>query len=208
MKTCRAAACWAGGETVVGALGAVGDGPLDAAGPFIVGQGESVPGPAAPGLVQGVRQQRQHPRAGDPGLAGAHLGQQHLDQVVIDPGACLLGGLGDGHPQLPLGHRRHQIAVLDRVGQLRVVGAAGLEIGAHPQHDQRRRYLIRPVPGAGGRVQGGDERLPLPLIGALGKHLLELVDHQQQPLPLIRSRRRPSGSRPAPAAARGRPGGR
>ena len=166
---------------VVGALGAVGDGPFDAAGAFIVGQGERLAGPGPPGLVQGVRQQRQHPRAHDPRLAGAHVGQQDLDQVVVDPGACRLGRFGDGHPQLPLGHRRHQVAVLDRVGQLRVVRAAGLEISAHPQHDQRCGCVIRPVPDAGGRVQGGDERPALLLICALGEHLLELVDHQQQP---------------------------
>jgi hypothetical protein len=37
------------------------------------------------------------------------------------------------------------------------------------------------MPGGGGRMQRGDERPPLPLIGALGEQLLELVDHQQQP---------------------------
>ena len=116
-----------------------------------------------------------------PGWPGAHLGQQHLDQVVIDAGACLLGRFGDRHPQLPPGHRGDQVPVLDRAGQLRVVRAPGLEVGAHAQHDQRRWCLIWAVPGGGGRVQGGDERLPLPLIGALGEQLLELVDHQQQP---------------------------
>ena len=52
-----------GGEAIVGPLRAFGDGPFDTAGPFIVGEGENVPGTAAPGLVKGVRQQRQHPRA-------------------------------------------------------------------------------------------------------------------------------------------------
>ena len=103
---------------VVGALGAVGDGPFDAAGALIVRQGQDLPGPGSPGLVKSVRQQRQHTRPGGPGLAGPHLGQQDLDQVVVDARACRLGRLGDGHPQLPLGHRRHQVAVLDRVGQL------------------------------------------------------------------------------------------
>ena len=64
----------AGGESVVGALGAARDGAFDAAGARIVGQGDSLPGPAAPGLVQGVRQQWQYPRAGDCWLAGARLG--------------------------------------------------------------------------------------------------------------------------------------
>ena len=60
----------AGGEMVVGALGAVGDGPFDAAGAFVVGQGERLPGPGPPGLVQGVRQQRQHSRAQRPRAGG------------------------------------------------------------------------------------------------------------------------------------------
>ena len=170
-----------GGQTLIGALGAGGDRAVDAAGAFIVGQGEHLPGPGPPRLVKGVRQQRQHPRAEGPGLAGAHLGQQDLDQVVIDAGVCLLGWFGDGHPQLPPGHRRDQVPVLHRVGQLRVVRAPGLEVSAHTQHHQRRRGLIRPVPGGGGRMQGGDERPPLALICALGEQLLELVDHQQQP---------------------------
>ena len=70
---------------------------------------------------------------------------------------------------------------MDRPGQLRVVGAAGLEIGPHPQHHQRRRGLIGAVPGGGGRVQREDERPPLPLLGALGEQLFELVHHEQQP---------------------------
>ena len=171
----------AGAEVVVGTLGAVGESSFDAAGPFVIGEGENLPGPGPPGLVQGVRQQRQHPRAQDPGLAGTHVRQQDLGQVVVDAGPCRLGRLGNGHPELPLGHRCHQVAVLDRACELRVVGAAGLEIGAHPQHDQRCRYVIRAVPGAGSSVQRGDERPALPLIRALGEHLLELVDHQQQP---------------------------
>ena len=52
-----------GSQGVVGALGAARDGALDAAGAFVVGQGERLPGPGPPGLVQGVREQRQHPRA-------------------------------------------------------------------------------------------------------------------------------------------------
>jgi hypothetical protein len=64
-----------GSQGVVGALGAGGDGAFDAAGAFIVGQGDSLPGPGPPGLVQGVRQQWQHPRARGPRRSGAHLGQ-------------------------------------------------------------------------------------------------------------------------------------
>src|SRR5262249_58445263 len=52
-----------GGQAVVDALGAGGDGAVHAAGPVIVGQGDRVPGPVPPGLVQDVRQQRQRPGA-------------------------------------------------------------------------------------------------------------------------------------------------
>jgi len=61
-----------------------------------------------PSGLKGVRQQRQHPGAGSPGLAGAHLGQQDLNQVVVDRGVGFLGWFGDGHPQLPPGHRGDQ----------------------------------------------------------------------------------------------------
>ena len=61
------------------------------------------------------------------------------------------------------------------------------------------------MPGGGGRVQRGNERPPLVLIGALGEQLLELVDHQQQPRAAAADRSRcavaPSGS---PAGPRGR----
>ena len=166
---------------LVGALRAGGDGALDAAGALVPGQGDGRPGPAPPGLVQGVRQQRQHPGGEGAGLAVAHLGQQDTDEVVVDLGACFPGRFGDRHPQLPLGHRGDQVAVLDRAGQLPVLGAAGLEVGADRQHHQPCWGVIRAVPGGGGRVQRGDERPPLPLVGALGEHLLELVHDEQQP---------------------------
>jgi hypothetical protein len=113
------------------------------------------------------------------------LAQQGFDEIVLDAGACLFGRFGDGHPQLPVGHRGDQVAVLDRVGQLRVVGAAGFEIGPHTQHNQRGRVSARR--GGAARVQGGHECPALLLVGALGEQLLELIDHQQQPM----LRRRP-----------------
>jgi hypothetical protein len=42
------------GEGVVGALRAGGDGAFDAAGALVVGERDGLPGPTAPGLVQGV----------------------------------------------------------------------------------------------------------------------------------------------------------
>ena len=73
-------------------------------------------------------------------------------------------------------------------GQLRVVRAAGLEIGAYAEDDQGRGLVVRPVPDGGRGVQRGDERAPLLLIRALGEQLLELVNHQQQ-LPAVLRRR-------------------
>jgi hypothetical protein len=35
---------------------------------------------------------------------GAHIPQQVLDEVIFDAGTCLLGRLGDGHPQLKFIH--------------------------------------------------------------------------------------------------------
>jgi hypothetical protein len=118
-----------------------------------------------------VGEQRQHSDAEGARLASAHLGQQQVGQVVVDLRAGLLGRLGDRHPQLPLGHRRDQVPVLNRAGQLRVLGAPSLKVGAHSQHDQRRRGPVRAVPGGGDRVQRGDERPPLLLIRALGEQL-------------------------------------
>src|SRR5262249_32576345 len=108
------------------------------------------------------------------------LGQQPRVAVVVALCAGFLGGFGDRHPQLPLGHRRDQVRVLDRAGQGRIVRAPGLNVSAHPQHDQGRGWLTRAVPGGGGCVQRGDERPPRRLVGALGEQLLELVHHQQQ----------------------------
>ena len=73
---------------------------------------------------------------------------------------------------------------MHRASQWRVVRAPGLKISPHPQYHQSRRDLIRAVPGGGRRVQRGDERPPLPLLGALSEQLLELVHHQHHaPLP-------------------------
>ena len=71
--------------------------------------------------------------------------------------------------------------MLDRFGQLRIIGTAGLEISTHHQHHHSRRCLFRAMPDSGGRVQGNDELSLLLLIGASGKQLLELVDEQKQP---------------------------
>ena len=120
-------------------------------------------------------------------MAGADLPQQLFSQVVFDTGACHLGWLGDCQPQLAFGHRGHQITVLDRAGQLRIVGAARLEVSAYSQDDQGCGFVVGAVPDGGRSVQRGDECAPLLLIGTLGKQLLELVNHQQQPGALPRA---------------------
>ena len=67
--------------------------------------------------------------------------------------------------------------------------------------------------GGGSRVQGRDECPPLRLIGTLGKHLLELVDHKQQPpgrrlsrRPAFRSAHRPWLCQGCLARDKGKPG--
>jgi len=71
--------------------------------------------------------------------------------------------------------------------QLRVIGARASKSARTASTTRAAGARPRVVPG-GSRVQGCDERLSLLLIGALGKQLLELVDHHQQPLRLLRRR--------------------
>lgn len=67
----------------------------------------------------------------------------------------------------------------------------GLRARRAPQHNDGRGCLVGPLRGGAGSVQGGDERLPLFFVKALGKELLKLVDHYQQPWggPLTRALR-------------------
>jgi len=74
------------------------DGPFDAASALIVGQGQRLPKPGPPCLVEGVGKQRQHPRADYPALAGPYLRQQDLGQIVINCCVRYLGGLCDRQP--------------------------------------------------------------------------------------------------------------
>jgi hypothetical protein len=170
----------AGGKALIGALRAARHRSLNAACPFVVRQGEGIASPAAPRLVKGVRQQRQHTCARDAAPA-AHLGQQDFDEIVRDDGACLLGRLGNGQPQLQVGHGHYEVAALDSIDQLRVVGAPGFEVGAYSQHHQGRRRFADCGPGSGGGMQGRDEGQPLAFVRTLGEQLLELVNHEQHP---------------------------
>ena len=70
-------------------------------------------------------------------------------------GVEFLRGFSDGHPQLPVRHRRHQVPVLDSVLQYRIFGAASLKIGADTQDDQARRGL--PGGGCSDGLYGGEE---------------------------------------------------
>ena len=65
-----------------------------------------------------------------------HLIKQRFDKLIVDVGAEFLGWLGDGHPQLPVGHRGHQVPVLDGFLQYRIFGAASLKIGPDTQDHQ------------------------------------------------------------------------
>ena len=83
------------------------------------------------------------------------------------------GPAGDRHPQLTLGHRRDEEAVLDGVGQVGVVRAARLEVRPHADDDDGGGRVA-----GGGRVQGGHKRAALRLVRAAGEELLELVHDQ------------------------------
>ena len=53
--------------------------------------------------------------------------------IGADPAGGFAGGLEQGATvELPLGHRRHQVAVLDRIGQLRVIRAAASKSARTP----------------------------------------------------------------------------
>ena len=103
-----------GGQGVIGTLRAVGDGTFDAAHPFVVGEGKGVAGPVRQAWSRACDSSGSTPAPQAGGWPARQLPQQRLHQRVIDAGTRRRGLLGDGHPQLPLGHRRHEVAVLDR----------------------------------------------------------------------------------------------
>jgi hypothetical protein len=124
-----------------------------------------------PELEQRRRQQRQR------GRLALDVGEQRVDEVGLDAQAGAARGQLDRAAQLVAAHRPDEHVVgAQQPRQLRVGGAAAVEVGAHT--DQHERAAAR-VAGAGDeRV---DERGPLDLLAAGGERLLELVDRDDQP---------------------------
>ena len=142
-----------------------GDRALDAAASRVGGEPQVPPVARAPQLEQRRREQRQ----------GAWLvldvAQQRVDQLGLDAQPDPLGGALDRAPQLLARHRAHQHVVgADQARQLRISGAAPVEVGAHREHD-----------GGVRSHEQIDEPGPLVLVTAGREQLLELIDHQKAP---------------------------
>lgn len=121
---------------------------------------------AAPGLQQGVGQQRQ------PARLVRDLVQQPCRQRAFDDQAAEGGGPDDGLAQFVGTHgRNQQCGVLGGLGEPAVAGEMAVEVRAYGDHDA-------------GAVCGGveepiQEAGPLVGVGAEGEEFLELVDHDQ-----------------------------
>ena len=151
----------------------------------------------------------------------AEVGEQDLHQGSVRDQAGRGGGFLDGLPQPGLvdGADQH-LMVLQVRYQFGVGGAAGVEVGPHPDHYQGRRLPRIHLPAdraavsgdvgcghASRRAQRLDERAAFLLVGALGEDLFELVDDQHQPRPGGGLAAQPSASRhPARQPAGRRPG--
>ncbi len=175
-------------------LGGPGDGPLDAAGALVSGDGQGGALAPAPGGHQRVGDQRQ--RAGGRRPAGrpvaqADVAQQQGDQPGFEGETREPGRAGDGFLQLRGRHRRQdeQPAGEDG-GQLREVQAVAGEVGPYAEHHDGR--VVRDALRARDRQRAEHpyERAPLVLVGAEGEQLLELVDQQH------RTQRRRTRARP------------
>ncbi len=169
-------------ETLVDALGGLCDRVPDAAAGLVSGQREQVALALLPGGEQGERQQRQRPAGVVTRLpARRQVAQQQIRQALFQDQAGDLGGFLDRLALLVNGHRSdHHLAVPQRGHQLGVGHAVPVEVGPHPQDNQRGWF----GPGRGrpaGRAQGADECPPLLLVLAGGEQLFELVHHQDHP---------------------------
>ncbi|OKI06205.1 hypothetical protein A6A06_37505 [Streptomyces sp. CB02923] len=164
-----AAGCFgvARGELGVESFGGLGDGTVDAAGPFVPLQGQGPAAASAPGLQQRVRDQWQY--AGLlAGLFDEAGGQRSSHDEPL--GGC---GFDDHLSQFVRGHRSDgQTGLPEERRQTAVFKAASVEVRSHAH-----RYA-QAAAGAPGREEQVDEFPPLHRILAEGEYLLELVDDQ------------------------------
>ncbi|GGM89985.1 hypothetical protein GCM10010106_41850 [Thermopolyspora flexuosa] len=188
-------------QLLQGGVGGTGQRPMDAPGGAVSGQGQHVAFAVLPGDEQRVRQQGQHTGAGLRTLGlGAQVLQDEVDELGLQGQPGLPGGSFDGLPELGGGHGTDHHGLLQRGHQFRVGGAVPEEVGAYAENDDGHRLRIRLTCGTGGRrtgrathgvlpaqrVQGLDEDLTLPFVGAGGEQFLELVDDDDRPPPVQR----------------------
>jgi hypothetical protein len=166
-------------EAGVDVLGSPGDGIPDAAACLIVSHRQLAAAAVLPGGEKSVREQRQGSclvgctqRAAVRGLR-SEFPQQHFDEAVLHVESCQPGRPDNRGTYLRLRHRaEHDLAFLQRGGELGVAQRAIVEISAQGEHNDN---------GAGQRAERADEDLPLFLVAAAGENLLELIHHDERP---------------------------
>ena len=166
-----------GVEPLVGALGQPRDGAAHAAGLLVGAQAQRAAVAPLPELEQRRRQQRQ--RAG----LALDVGDQRIDRSGSTRRPARRGGQLDRPAQLVAAHRPDEHVVgAEQPRQLRVGGAAAVEVGADGDQHQRAPPRV-----ARARDERVDERRALGLVAAGGEDLLELVDREDEPAARRRS---------------------
>jgi hypothetical protein len=121
-----------------------------------------------PQLEQRAREQRQRSR-----LALA-VGEQAVGEPRLEPQPGSRRGQLDRPAQLVVAHGADKDVVCpEEMGELRMCGAAAVEVGTHGEHDNGARVSHR-------MHQRRDELGPLVVVPAGGEQLLELVDDEHQ----------------------------
>ena len=142
----------------------------DAAHRVVVGDGHPHALTPPPRRQQRVRQQGQQARRAGLGPGPVHVGEQDLDQAVLDRHAGLARGFDDGAAQVGVVHRPDDhLRLLGGTGEFGVPQRAAVEVGAQGDHHRR-----------GERAQLLDERGALVLVDGRAEDLLELVDDQER----------------------------
>ena len=142
----------------------------DAAHRVVVGNGHPHALTPPPRRQQRVRQQGQQASGTGLGPGPVHVGEQDLDQAVLDGHAGLARGFDDGGAQVGVVHRPDDhLRLLGGAGEFGVLERAAVEVGAQRDHHRR-----------GERAQLPDERGALVLVDGRAEDLLELVDDQER----------------------------
>ena len=152
----------------VGGFGQAGDGTTQAAAGPVCGQRQAAVFAGLPQLEQGGRQERQDARL------GAGVGHERLGQPRLDPQPDPLRGMLDDGRQLEGAQRSDQHLVgADQTGQGRIGGAPSVVIGPDRDDDLQAGALAR---------EQVDERASLGVVAGRIEDLLELIDHDDEPV--------------------------